>query len=161
MSVTKTVCDVDIVVTVGGCDNWTPEDKSDFVLVDTKIAGENRESFYQRFLDVDNIDNPAKVRVGYYPKVSGGKETANISVRHESSIKIEDSVSGLITYEPFVITIAVAGPGRTGGLDATYVRQALENAMSWYLPWNSALLNETALDLLKFGVTNTLNTLTD
>lgn len=159
MAITKQVLNIDD--TVSSISNWRVTDKSDFALIDTTVNGENREAFYQRVLDTDGVDLPATVRVGYYPKSNGGKQTANHSIKATYHIKVSDDVANTEVYEPLVVTLAISGPGRAGGLDANDILIAIVNTVAWLLPTSGGSLSLDALNVLKFGVVNTLNTLSD
>lgn len=156
MAITKQVVNVDVA---GQTALWYATDKSDFVLIDTVVNGENRDAVYQRVLDVDSLELPSTVRVGFYPK-SG---SSNRSVKAVYYVETSDSVLGTVTYEPLTITIAISGPGRSGGLDATNFRPALCNTASWLLPMGAvgADFLADACTVLQHGVVNTLHTLPD
>lgn len=159
MSITKAVIDVDSAVKAAM--NWTPADKSDFVVVDTKVTGENREAIYQRAIDADEVDFPSSIRQGYYPKTSGGESSANHSTKFNTWIRVTDSVTGEVKLKPLTVTLALSGPGMTGGLDATDLMTAVMNTVSWVLPLNEGMVSNKALLLLMRGIVNTLNTLID
>lgn len=155
MAITKTVTDVDSAS--HALTAWYPADKSDFVLIDTKVNGEAREAVYQRVTDADDINHPSTVRIGYYPKAT----QSNISLKMNTWISTTDSVSGEVLWEPLAVTFAISGPGRSGGLDADDLLTVCTNLFSWMWPSNGATFDRSAVDLLKFGVVNTLNSLAD
>lgn len=155
MAITKVITDIDQVG--HALTAWFPVDKSDFVLVDTKVNGEAREAVYQRVTDSDDVNHPSSVRVGYYPKAT----TSNYSIKVTTWVKTEDSVTGEVVWEPISATLALTGPGRAGGLDATGSLYLLCNLFSWMWPAGGTAFTNAAIDLLKFGVVNTLNELAD
>lgn len=159
VSITKTVVNADSNAVTGV--SWYPADKSDFVLVDAFTNGESREAVFQRYLDTDGVDVPHTVRVGYYPKVIGGKPAVNLSIKASHHVQITDSVSGLDAMEPYTVTLAITGPGRSGGLDSADALTAILNLVSWIAPLTSGQFGTTALAQLQLGIVNQLNLLTD
>lgn len=156
MTITKTIMNVDL--TTASVSNHWPADKSDFVLIDSVTKGEAREAIYQKVTDSD-IDHPMTVRVGYYPKVQAGRPSANVSVKLSTFLSVDDGTE--VTYEPFTVTLALSGPGNSGGLDAGGALAALTNVLSWLAPLTAGAFGNTAVALVKYGVVNTLHTLAD
>lgn len=170
MTTVKNILSVDATSDI--INNWAVSDKSDFVLIDTKVNGENREAVYQRVGSVDLLDYPMTVRVGYYPKVSNGVRTTNISLKVSTFVQTGEDDGASTTYhswDPITCTIAFSGPGPSCAIDALETGGGflalLMNAVSWLAPMSGTdpnkVLSASAIDLLKFGVVNTLNGLAD
>lgn len=160
MTTTKTILNLD--VTNYELTTYCPADKSDYVLVDTTVNSDgSREALYQKVTDAD-IPHPATVRVGYYP--SKAKDRVNVSVKFSTWLKTVVDSPAQETYDEVTCVLAFSGPFPAGGIDHTNFIHVLANTFSWFLPQGGTgpyAFATTAMDKLKFGVVNDLNTLHD
>lgn len=126
--------------------------RGNFVLIDTTAKPDgSREALYQRVVGNDDIDHPASIRVGYYPKAGG----VNFSVKYSTYVK--QTTDGVDRFDPCVGTLALQLP--EGGLSIEGIDHFLQNIITWLLPINTGTdsFMTGGIDLLKFGVINTLN----
>lgn len=89
----------------------TPDNPADFVLVDTTIDGDNRETIYQSMLG--EPETAAKLRVGRYfnPKARSGKGTTNVSMKMEFYAREVLNGEEVGPLEPCSVVLAYSVPG--------------------------------------------------
>jgi hypothetical protein len=135
--------------------------KTNFVLVDTKVDGVNREALFQKV--TGDEDSPMTVRVGFYPndKAEAGYGRTNLSIKIQSYVCETDSEDEEVSNLPCTATLATSMPGKSGVPNSSDMLKLLGNLFTWMVPVVSGAIDDGALDRLKFGVVNDLNTLVD
>lgn len=154
MAITYTTHNADQVQSVG-ITALNVATKADFVLIDSKVDGDNKEATYQ--LAAGDPDYPLSLRVGHYVNRSAnnGAGQTNISVKLSTSVSKLDGTETLWT-SPASVVIATTMPGTSGVPDATDYASLLGLAFSWIIPVIAGSISEAALDELQFGVVNQL-----
>lgn len=132
-------------------------DVSNFVAVDTTIKPDGaRETVYQQAAGSEEY--PLTVRVGYYPspQAEGGVGRVSISCKISTYLQKTDADSNIVWTLPAHATLAFSLPGGTAVHSAAEITELLGNLFTWVLPVASGAVTTSALDELKFGITNGL-----
>jgi hypothetical protein len=131
--------------------------KANFAVVDTKSDPEKgtREAVYQKLTGSE--DSPMTVRVGHYVSKNSndGVGQTNVSIKITTFVEKTDEDDVIWTL-PGTATLALSMPGRSGIPRVDQVKELINHLMIWFIPVVAGVMDDAALDELKFGVVGNL-----
>jgi hypothetical protein len=129
---------------------------ADFVKIDSKVEGENRETFYQ---STDGTpDTAPTLRIGYYPnaKANGGMGSCNYSIKLTRPINLVNDDDEVVLTVACPFTLAWTLPGLSP-IDENHAIACTLNALMQviYLTETETTLARAAA--AQFGITDLLS----
>jgi hypothetical protein len=127
-----------------------------FVKIDSKVDGENRETLYQS--TDGSAESAPTLRIGYYPnaKANGGIGSCNYSIKLSRPVQVLDSNDEVVMVAPATVTLAWTMPGLSPVDEDTHLPVLLETVLQAIHISESAEYSDLRFNAASFGITDLL-----